>query len=136
MSRREPWSFEDGPAVLARIQREYAQSLLTSLPDPGPETGCPEPLRAAYRSVALLMVRLVRQSQSASAGPLSGHAEDARALLASMHAYLVARQLRALRLVAPMTPDLDLALQAEQQVESFLLDLDISGINELRKRKS
>ncbi len=62
---REPWSFEDGPEVAERIQREYGHALLASLPRPPAGAKVTPVLTDGYRIVTLA----VRRSGERRFGP-------------------------------------------------------------------
>ena len=123
---REPWSFEDGPEVAERIQREYGRALLASLPRPPAGAKVTPVLIDGYRMVTLAALEATRAYQAArgagqlsDASALSRRAQGMRAAWEVLHRHLVALEQRELlRGFVVLTPEAA-AMEAERNVEAL-----------------
>ncbi len=125
----EPWSFEDGPEVAQRIEREYAQRLLDSLPHIADDACCSDALVEGYRMLTDALVaaahqhhRLRDRALTAKAGARR-HAEAVRSIWRLAHLHLVACQLRALEMTDSPQDELTLVRMAEHRIEGLVADV-------------
>lgn len=127
-----PWNFESGDRAAISIKHEYAELLLTLLPDPCCiEESVVDSLTDAYRALTRTSVEAARRCYSASAGVgpggLPGLRRRASAIAAAcrlVHLQLVALHLNSLQDSAPATDLSELVLVAEQRVEPRVEDID------------
>lgn len=125
----EPWSFEDGPQVAQRIEREYARQLLDSLPHLPDEVVCTDAMVEGYRVLTHALVDAIRAHQRLSVRAITTRAGTLRQIKAVrsvwqlVHLQLVACELRGLELAGSPHDELTLVRLAERQVEEFVADI-------------
>lgn len=123
---REPWSFEDGPQVAERIQREYGQALAATLPRLPASAKLTPVLTDGYRMVTLAALQASRSYQAArasgqlsDASALSRRAQAMHAAWEVLHRHLVALEQReVLRGFVVLTAEAA-AVEAERNVEAL-----------------
>jgi len=128
---REPWSFEDGPEVAKRIQREYAYHLLSSLPHLDDNGSISRAMVDGYRALSLAMLQTARRCHRVTdsrlittrAG-LRQQAQAARSIWQLVHLHLVAMMLADLQAGGAEGDELELVLIAEHGVEELAADIE------------
>lgn len=126
---REPWSFEDGPEVAQRIEREYARRLLDSLPHIPDEASCTDAMVEGYRLLTNALVAAARVHQRLSDRAITTktgarrHTEAVRSMWRLAHLHLVACQLRAFEMADSPHDDLTLVRMAERRIEELVADI-------------
>jgi hypothetical protein len=131
----EPWSFEDGPEVAARIEREYGKALLGSLPLPlGHDTLTPN-LVNGYSLFAALTLQAVREYHQArlsgeipswKADELFRRAHAMQTALEFLRRYLVAIELREVAIEFYGLPHIAAVLQAERRLEVLVENVELA----------
>lgn len=126
---REPWSFEDGPDVARRIEREYAQRLLDSLPHIPEDASCTDAMVEGYRMLTDALVAAAREHHRLSDRAVTAktvahrHATAVRSMWRLAHLHLVACQLRAFEMADSPHDDLTLVRMAERRIEELVADI-------------
>jgi hypothetical protein len=130
----EPWSFEDGPEVAARIEREYGKALLGSLPLPLGHDELTPNLVNGYGCFVVLTLKAVREYHLAR---LSGvpswtkeelfrRAHAMQTALEFLRRYLVAIELREICIEHPKLPHVKAVLRAEHRIEDLVERIELS----------
>jgi len=134
----EPWSFEDGPEVAARMERVYGNALLSCLPLPLDEEALTPKLVNGYSLFLALTLQAVREGHQVR---LSGtvpawkkeelfrRAQAMQAALELLRRYLVAIELRQVTLESHGIPHVAAVLQAERRLEVLVESIELSPPN-------
>lgn len=128
---REPWSFEDGPQVAKRIQREYPHHLLSSLPHLDDNGSISRALVDGYRALSIAMLQSARKCERTTdsrlvttRAALKHQAQAARSIWQLVHLHLVAVMLADLHAGGAEGDELELVLIAEHGVEELTEDIE------------
>lgn len=125
----EPWSFEDGPEVAKRIEREYARRLLESLPHLPEDATCTDAMVEGYRMLTYALVTAARTHQRLNDRAITAkttarrQATAVRSMWRLAHLHLVACQLRAFELAGSPHDELTLVRLAEHRIEELVADV-------------